>query len=124
MNNQVTTLANNPVTRKQIKDALVEISNAFTRAEAERDLVSNIIENVVADTGIDAKVYRKMARTYHKQNFKQEVEENRTFEEFYENVVETPTIINQENSNERRHNTPRPHMDGKDWRLRQGHDAA
>ena len=100
MSNQVTALANNPVTRKQIKDGLVEISNALTRAEAERDLISNIIENVVADTGIDAKVYRKMARTYHKQNFKQEVEENRTFEEFYENVVETPTIIiNQENIN-------------------------
>jgi hypothetical protein len=102
MSNQVTALANNPVTRKQIKDGLVEISNALTRAEAERDLISNIIENVVADTGIDAKVYRKMARTYHKQNFKQEVEENRTFEEFYENVVETPTvIINQENQNAR-----------------------
>lgn len=100
MSNQVAALANNPVTRKQIKDALVEISNAFTRAEAERDLVSNIIENVVADTGIDAKVFRKMARTYHKQNFKQEVEENRAFEEFYENVVETPTIINQENAHE------------------------
>jgi hypothetical protein len=100
MSNQVSALANNPVTRKQIKDGLVEISNALTRAEAERDLISNIIENVVADTGIDAKVYRKMARTYHKQNFKQEVEENRTFEEFYENVVETPTvIINQENQN-------------------------
>jgi hypothetical protein len=93
MSNQVTALANNPVTRKQIKDGLVEISNALTRAEAERDLINNIIENVVADTGIDAKVYRKMARTYHKQNFKQEVEENRTFEEFYENVVETPTVI-------------------------------
>lgn len=92
MSTQVAALANNPVTRKQIKDGLTEISNALTRAEAERDLINNIIENVVADTGIDAKVYRKMARTYHKQNFKQEVEENRAFEEFYENVVETPTV--------------------------------
>lgn len=100
MSNQIAALVNNPVTKKQIKDALVEVSNALTRAEAERDLINNIIDNVCDGNQIDKKVFRKLARTYHKQNFREEVEENRTFEEFYENVVETPTVITQENSND------------------------
>lgn len=97
---QVTALANNPASKKRIKNGLIEISNALTRAEAEKDLINNIIEDVCLETGLDAKVYRKMARTYHKQNFKQEVEENRAFEDFYETIVENVAVIDNGASND------------------------
>lgn len=93
MNVTVASVANNPVAKKQIKDALIEISASLTRVEAERDLISNIVENICTDHGMDAKVFRKMARTYHKQNFKEEVQDNRDFEDFYESIVENAQII-------------------------------
>lgn len=93
MNVSVASVANNPTAKKQIKDALIEISASLTRAEAERDLITNIVENVCEDHGLDPKVFRKMARTYHKQNFKEEVQGNRDFEDFYESIVENVAVI-------------------------------
>ena len=89
------TLATNPTTKKQIRDALVEISAALTRAEAERDLITNIVNDICDQHQIEPKVFRKTARAYHKQNFAEEVAENRDFEAFYENLIGTPTTIDQ-----------------------------
>lgn len=93
MSLSVTTVANNPVVKKQIKDALIEISASLTRAEAERDLINEIVENICEQLELEPKVFRKMARTYHKQNFRDEVQSNRVFEDFYESVVENVAVI-------------------------------
>ena len=87
------TVPSNPKDRKAIYDCMKEISNSMTRIDAERDLIKTAINDICEEQNLSKKTFRRMAKVYHKQNFKQEVEENRTFEEFYENVVETPTVI-------------------------------
>jgi len=45
--------------------------------------------NEISDKlGIDKKLFKRMARAYFKANFKDEVQENSDFEEFYTAVIE------------------------------------
>lgn len=77
----------NPETIKAVNKALQEMSNSMTRIEAERDLIKDIVENVSEDHGIEKKIFRRMARVYHKRNFSTEIQEHEEFEAMYENVV-------------------------------------
>ena len=77
----------NPETIKAVNKALQEISNSLTRIEAERDLIKDVLGNIVEDHGIDKKILRKMAKVYHKRSFTTEVQEHEEFEVMYENVV-------------------------------------
>lgn len=71
---------------QKIKNAIVELSNSFLRTESERDLQKEIIKKLNDDTDIDKKVIRKMARTYHKQNYHEEHQANEEFSDLYETV--------------------------------------
>ena len=62
------TTISNPTDQVKIKKMLSEISDSFTRIEAERDLIKETIEALSDDFDIDKKILRKMARIYHKQN--------------------------------------------------------
>lgn len=86
------TIPSNPADRKAIYDALREISNSFTRTEAERDLIKEAIENTCENFNLNKKTFRKMARVYHKQNFSQEKEEHEEFETLYEVITNTTTM--------------------------------
>ena len=46
-----------------------------------------IINETFDKIGTDKKLIRRIAKVYFKANFKDEVEENNTFEEFYEAVI-------------------------------------
>jgi hypothetical protein len=70
--------------RQKIRDAIREIDAAWTRAEAERDLVKATLTKLNEEIGVDKKVLRKLAKTYHKSSYDTEVEENKMFEEAYE----------------------------------------
>lgn len=80
-----------PDERKKLKGAIIELDASITRIEAERDLQKTIINDLSEELGLDKKLIRKLAKTYHAANFKQEVEEHNTFEEFYTGVVEGST---------------------------------
>ena len=54
--------------KKRIKDCVIEISNAKTMMEAQRDFIKEAIDSCVEDVEIDKKHLRKMAEIYHKQN--------------------------------------------------------
>lgn len=86
------TIPSSPADRKAIYDALREISNSFTRTEAERDLIKEAIENTCENFNLNKKTFRKMARVYHKQNFSQEKEEHEEFETLYEVITNTTTM--------------------------------
>lgn len=73
--------------RKKVRNAATEISNSMTRIEAEKDLQKEIISKLNEDTGLDKKTISKIARTYHKSNFNDEVEDHREFEEIYTVVI-------------------------------------
>ena len=54
--------------KKRIKDCVIEISNAKTLMEAQRDFIKEAINSCVEDVEVDKKHLRKMADIYHKQN--------------------------------------------------------
>jgi hypothetical protein len=54
--------------KKRIKGAMEEMSNSFTRVEAERDFQKEAINALADDVDIPKNILRKMARIYHKQN--------------------------------------------------------
>jgi hypothetical protein len=79
-----------PVTTEdklKLIDALKEISACMTRVEAERDLMKTLKNDICDDLELNRKVLNKLARTYHKGNFNEEVEMHKDFEELYETVT-------------------------------------
>ena len=77
-----------PVDKKKILDAIREISNSMTRISAERDLIRDIVKDVSDNFQIPKKTVNKIAKTYHKQNLTQEVQEHEEFVELYDSVTE------------------------------------
>lgn len=80
-----------PADRKKILDAMREISNSMTRISAERDLIKDIVKDVSDNFQIPRKTVNKIAKTYHKQNLTQEVQEHEEFVELYDSVTGTTT---------------------------------
>jgi hypothetical protein len=77
-----------PEDKKVLKKAIMELDDSFRRVDAERDLQKEIIAATFDKLGVEKKLIRRLANSYHKANFKDEVESNNTFETFYEEVVE------------------------------------
>jgi type IV secretory pathway VirB4 component len=73
--------------KQKLKNAIQEMNDSMTRVAAERDLQKEVLNKVFDDIGLDKKLTRRMAKTYFKANFNEEVDENKTFEELYTVVV-------------------------------------
>ena len=68
------------------------MNDSMTRAGAERELQKEILNEVNGKIGVDKRLIRRMAKAYFKSNFNDEVEENNTFESFYDEVMrKTPS---------------------------------
>jgi hypothetical protein len=76
-----------PNQKLKLEGALKDMSVSFTRIEAERDLQKNIKNDICEELGLHAKVFAKLAKTYHKQNFSEEVATHDEFETLYEAVT-------------------------------------
>ena len=74
--------------RKVLRKAVMEMNDSMTRVGAERELQKETTNEVCDKLGIDKKLFRRMSRAYFKANFKDEVQQNTDFEEFYTNVME------------------------------------
>lgn len=77
-----------PEVKQAIKDLVGEVSNSMTRMESERDLIKEAIKAIAEDHELDKKILRKMCRTYHKQRFHTEKQDNEKFEETYVEVFD------------------------------------
>ncbi len=73
--------------KKRIKDCVIEISNAKTQMEAQRDFIREAINSCVEDVEVDKKHLRKMAEIYHKQNLLEVVGAVEDVEALYESVM-------------------------------------
>jgi hypothetical protein len=73
--------------KAKVLGCLQEISNSLTRIEAERDLIREILQKMQDECEISKKLGRKLARTYHKRNYEEEVAEQSDFQTIYENVA-------------------------------------
>lgn len=74
--------------RKILRKAVMEMNDSMTRVGAERELQKETTNEIADKLGIDKKLFRRMSRAYFKANFKEEVQENTDFEEFYTTVME------------------------------------
>jgi len=77
-----------PEDREKIRRVIRTVSDSFTRIEAEKKLIKDEISALVEQFEIPRKFLNRMARTYHRQNFKDVVDEQDDFEILYESVVE------------------------------------
>lgn len=80
-------LPSSPEDRKKIMSAIQEISNSFTRIEAERDLIKETLQDIQDNFNLPKKYTRKIAKIYHKQNFSQVQQEQEELESLYETVT-------------------------------------
>ena len=84
-------IPSNPVTRKQIRDAVIEISDSLTRIASERALIKSIVDEKAEGFGLEKKVLKKMATTWYKDSFSKDVAESEDFAAIYEIVLQQTT---------------------------------
>jgi hypothetical protein len=87
-------LPQDPAARKAIKDCMNELSASMTRIEGERDFIKEAISKVCEDFEMNKKTFRRLAKTYHKQNFSKEVAEHEEFETMYEQLTGETSLGN------------------------------
>lgn len=80
-------LPQDPAKRDAIKKVLDELSGSMARIEGERSYISETIKDLSEEFQINKKILRRMAKTYHKQNFSNEIAENEEFEVMYEQIT-------------------------------------
>lgn len=85
-------LPSDPKARENIKKCLQEISNSMTRIEGERDYIKEAIKDICEEYQLSKKTFRRLAKTYHKQNFSIEVAEHEEFENMYEELTNETTL--------------------------------
>jgi hypothetical protein len=78
-----------PQDKKKLENALKDMSASMARQSAERDLQKNVIGDICEELDLNKKVFRKLAKVYHKQNFGEEVQLHEEFENLYETVATT-----------------------------------
>jgi hypothetical protein len=74
---------------KSIRDALSEISNEMTIIDSHKEAIKDVIDALHDNFKIPKKVFRRMAKTHHKQSFQEEVTEDNEFEALYLGMTET-----------------------------------
>ena len=74
--------------KKAVKGLVGEVSASMTRMEAEKDLIKEAIKAIADDHDLDKKLLSKMCKTYHKQRFHTEKQDNEEFETAYAEVFD------------------------------------
>jgi hypothetical protein len=72
--------------KQRMKGAMDEISQSYSRIEAERDFIKEAIIALEDDVGIPKKYLSKMARIYHKNNVNEVVAEIEDIEALLETI--------------------------------------
>lgn len=73
--------------KKDIKNCLQEISNSYTRIEAERDLIKDVLNRMADEFEMNKKLSRRLAKVYHKRNIAEEIAANEELTETYDQIV-------------------------------------
>lgn len=85
----VNVAALSPEDRKKIKNTIMELNDSMTRVAAERDFQKDAVNSLHDSLGVDKKLIKRMAKVYFKANYNEEVEENNSFEEYYNQIVKS-----------------------------------
>lgn len=74
--------------KKKVKNCIRELNDSMTRAAAEKDFQKEAINKINEELGVEKKMIRRMAKAYFMSNYKEVVEENKKFEDYYESIVD------------------------------------
>lgn len=85
MSNLVT-IPSSPEDRKEVRNRLSEISDSYTRIEAERQHINDILQDLLDEYELPKKHMRKVAKVYHKQNINEVKAEFSDIEDIYNAV--------------------------------------
>jgi len=85
-------IPSSPADRKAIFDCMKEISGSMTRIDAERDFIRESINSICDAQNLNKKTFRRMVKTYYKQNFNSEVEAHEEFETLYQTITNLTTM--------------------------------
>ena len=77
----------NPADRDKLLKVIRECSDSMTRIEGERDFIKESVTSICEELQLPKKLVNKMLKTYHKQNYDEEVAVHEQFETLYETVV-------------------------------------
>lgn len=80
-------LPSDPKSRSDIKACMEELSASMSRIEGEREFIKEAINNVCEKYELNKRTFRKLAKTFHKQNFSKEVIEHKEYEEMYQQLT-------------------------------------
>jgi len=81
------TVPTSPMDKLKLLEALKDISASMTRMDAERDLLKTVKKDICDELQLNRKILNRLARTYHKGTFIEEVEMHKHFETLYENLT-------------------------------------
>jgi len=76
-----------PTEKQKLLSALKEISAAMTRQEGERDFIKSTKKELREEFDYKVKTLNRLAKTFHKQNLQEEVEDFEEFQQLYEVVT-------------------------------------
>jgi hypothetical protein len=73
--------------KQRLKKVIQDLNDSLTRVAAEKDYQKEAIGAISEDLGLNKKLVKRMATVYYKSNFKDEIETQKEFEEFYDMVI-------------------------------------
>lgn len=79
--------------RIEIRNCLNELSNSYTRIEAERDHIKNIIDDMAEKFEINKRLARRLSKIFHKRNIAEEIANSEELTETYDEVVGLGTSL-------------------------------
>ena len=79
-------LPSSPEDLKRVRGCMEEMSNSFTRMEAERDFQKEAINSLADEVQIPKSILRKTARAFHNQNVSDLIAEVSDIEALMESI--------------------------------------
>jgi hypothetical protein len=73
---------------KIVRDGIEEISNHFRKIDDENQAIKDIVDSLYDQYKLPKKIIKRLAKVYFKQNFSQQVVEDKEFEALYVGVTE------------------------------------
>lgn len=74
---------------KTIKDGVKEMSVHFSRIDDEKLALKDIVSSIHDETKVSKKIINRIAKSYHKNSFADEVTQDSEFETLYTTVIGT-----------------------------------
>jgi hypothetical protein len=79
-------MLSNPKDREKLLNAVKEMSNSLLRQDAERQFQRYVCVKMKDEIGLEPKFVKQLARSYHKQNFSEVINEQEEFQTLYEEI--------------------------------------